>query len=319
VNQEQQVKAYPSYLFFTPSGELLRIAVGYRKAPGFIAVGRAVMEEYKSGRSLKTMENKIKSGNYNAASLVDYIKMLGEVRKTNTQAFENYLHTLSDDSLFSVTTRRFVENYYRGWLSSNSLGFSVLLHGYKQYRVRDFELMKPWSIIDGRLRDDLAIAIAQKDSAGMEDIIKSYRKIDSGYQYFQLDKGFVYCYYFAGIGDTHNFMKHLKLFVTNNVTSEKDGTQQRDELKKYKNALKLKFGIDNEKDLPAKDKWFLKSYFCFYRLVLIRLQSIQYEYTHYLNENDKCKNVLSAAMQIAIKNYERYSPNYNKALVGYYE
>lgn len=317
-NNKNNIGEYPSFLFFSPTGETIRIEAGFRQVPSFLALGRAAMKEYKTGNNLQTMEDKIKSGKYNLAFLVTYIKELGNVKKTNILVFEKYLSCLPVDSLYSDGTTMFVETYYLGWIASNSLGLDVMLHAYKKYPIKDWELMKPWSIINGRLKNDIDIAIKKKDSLGMEDIIKAYHKFDTEPDNFRMDKEYVYCSYFAGIGDSPNFIKYLKLYIKDNIINEEEGMQQQQELKRYRAALKFKFRVDNDKLLPPKDKWFSKSYINNYDLILMQLKGLQYYYNNYLKKNSTCDRIFSDAIQIALRNYEKYSPNYNKFLIPFY-
>lgn len=316
--KKNKIDAYPSFLFFTPTGEVLRIDVGFKKAPTFVALGQAVMKEYKSGDTLQAMEDKIKSGKYDAAFLMAYIKMLGRVQRSDIKSFEKYLSSLSVDSLYSNATTRFVDVYYNGWVASNSLGFAVLLHAYKRYPIRDFELMKPWCMVDKRLQNNIDLAITKKDSLRMEDIIKEYHKIDTEPDNFRMDKEYAYCYYFAGIGDSLKFTKYLRQYIKDNIIDEEEGKQQQQELKKYRTALKFKFGIDNEKLLAPKDKWFSKSYFNNYDLILMKLKGLQLEYTDHIKKSPECEKIFSKALQAALSNYEKYSPNYNESIIPFY-
>jgi thioredoxin-related protein len=324
-NKKKHIDGYPSFIFFEPTGETVLITSGFRNPAAFIALGHSAMKEYKSGNNFQTLENnikvmesKIKSGEYNPTLLADLIKKLGHIRGKNTQIFEKYLSSLSADSLYSDATWKLVRNYYHGWVGSNSLVFSVLLHAYKQYPIRDMELMKPWWTINGRLLNNIELAITKKDSLGMEDIIKAYHKIDTEPDNFRMDKEYVSCDYFAGIGDSLDFIKYLKQYIKDNIINMKEGQQQQLELKHYSAALRFKFGVDNEKLLTSKEKWFSKSYISNYDLILIHLKSLRWEYTHALKKNHKYERIFSEAMEIALRNYEKYAPNYNESIIPFY-
>lgn len=317
-NKENKITGYPTYLFFTSTGDLVRSEIGAIKLNSFLSLGTNVMKDYNSGENLQAMEDKMQSGEYDSAFLVAYIQKLGKVKRINELAMEKYLSFLPAESLYSEDTYEFIRSSYNGWTAQNSKVFEVLNNAYKKYPIKSYELMKPWWLLNGRLLNNVDIAIEQKDSAAVKDIIHTYYKMYPDSETFRMNKENVYCLYFAGTKDSLLFLKYLNLYIEDNIMNVNNGSQQNIELEKYRAALKLKYGIDNEKLLLKEDLWFTKSYVCKYRLTLDQLKGIQFHYSKYLDKNPGYEKIISEAMKIALENYKNFTPNFNEYIYKLY-
>lgn len=320
------IEGYPTYLFFTPGGEAVSTALGSSDAEQFLNKGKYAIKEYKAGQrvgisrsDLPELKKEIEEGKAGPDYIAGYLKKASLLKIPDTGIFESYLSKLPKDSLYSQSTLTFVQNYYQGWLASNSLGLQVLLTGFKKYPIRDFELMKPWINIIKRLETNVEIAASRKDSLGIEDIIRSYRQLDSEDDNFEMDKEYVYSRYYARVIDTFQFMKHLNRYVQENVFDETDGNNRQEQLERYRKVLKFKFGVDDSNLIPPGNQWFKNSYNCIYKRTVELLFALSTEYFESIGKDEETENIFSVPLEAALENYKQFSPNFNEMLFDIYK
>lgn len=317
-NKNNNISGYPTYLFFSPLGDLIQVGIGAQKINSFLSLANNVMKDYHSGENLQAMEDIMQKGVYDSAFLVAYIKKLGKVKMVNEKAIERYLSFLPLSSLYSAETYEFIRSNYSGWISHDSKVFEVLDNAYKKYPIKSMELMKPWWVLNGWLLQNVDSAIERKDSFGIKDIIEAFKKMDPDNEIYRMNSQYIYSRYYAGIGDSINFKKNMALYISYNVLSIDHSLQQKNEKDRYHAALKLKYGAEAEKELSTEDLWFTKSYICKYRLTLEQLKSIQFYYSKYLPKNAEYEKIMDEAFHLALHNYKSYSPNFNEYMFRYY-
>lgn len=315
---DHSVAGYPTYLYFSPQGELLAKEVGAKEQSQFLSIGKSAVLNKSSGAGLKQMEEKIATGDYDSAFLRSYIEELGKKGRISGDIFERYLNLLSPDNLFSDSTYEFIRNHYFGEMRTTSKAFEVLLNAFQKYPVRSMELMRPWYVINGILFQNLNYYVQKKDTLGIEDVVLGFKRIAFDSSSFKMDRERVFCEYRAGIKDSAEFIKALQLYVKNNITDADNGSWQKQEFGRYQDALRLKFGIVNPVQILSKDQRFWKGYICRYRLVIDQLMSIYYAASQNFKIDTQFKEYMRRAMEHAIENYKTFSPNFNQILLQFY-
>lgn len=115
-----QVRAYPTYLFFDPSGELVHRAVGSMPADKFMEVGKNALNPDKQYVSLK---KKYDAGNRDGDFLFNLTEAAASANESKLvpQFFNAYLETQKD-----LFTKKNIEAIAQYTMSSKDKGFDVI-------------------------------------------------------------------------------------------------------------------------------------------------------------------------------------------------
>jgi hypothetical protein len=110
INKEYGISAYPSLLFFTPSGELAIKEVGYKEAGAFITSARDSKDPSKQYYLLLKNYKNGKLSDASTMSLINTSRQLGDTinYRAMRDRYLTHLHTLPKEKLYTKENIEFV-------------------------------------------------------------------------------------------------------------------------------------------------------------------------------------------------------------------
>jgi thiol-disulfide isomerase/thioredoxin len=290
---DHQIRAYPTLLFFSPDGQLILGGVGSAPVKGFIALGKDAVKNWKDGISLQDFEKKYANNKQNKKFLKDYIQKLHSELMPTSLIMEQYLKTLSPDSLYTQSTFRLVNSSYDSKINTNDLAFKVLLHAYKKLPVKDNYLMSPWNAIRNRLLEQIDSAGAHKDTLWLTNIIRANNKMDTIQTIKTRDDAFLICLYKAASKDSLNFLRNTRWFAYKYILHINADSLYRSDVQQYRNALLMRFGIPIKASIKEnkKAKKYAKYFNSGSKIINDELTAILWYSNRYLTYHDT--NVLN--------------------------
>jgi thioredoxin-related protein len=128
IGKQYQVTAYPTVLFFAPSGELVGRALGYKEANDLIAEAKAAMANSAESGKLFAQYNIGKRDSALVKGLARLSLKMGQTEKAQKVA-QQYINSLSEQNLFKKENLQFVNQFTT---SSKDKGFELFRkHGSK--------------------------------------------------------------------------------------------------------------------------------------------------------------------------------------------
>ncbi|MDB5091108.1 MAG: Thioredoxin protein [Mucilaginibacter sp.] len=237
--QTNKITAYPTYLYFSPNGEIVLVTVGAMSAKQFAGIGHSALENKENGLTLEKIKTST-GGNVDVTALIDHIQKLSPLGQPNALLIETYLNTLPTDSLQTKTTLFLVTMNYTGTMSVNGIAFKILLNAYKSYPVKSRELMSPWNTLHQRLTDGIDSASKQNDSIRYKELVKAYDQLepipylaDRENDYLQCRHNFYSKKYLA-------FFEGLNAFVTKYIINADTGKLYSYDRKLFSQAIAIK-------------------------------------------------------------------------------
>ena len=252
--QLNSINSYPTYLFFSPKGELVLTGLGSKPADVFIKSANNALENLKSGISLQDLEDKMKSGNLKPVFVEEYIKKLSVQRKPNGALIEYYLNVIPEDSLNTpnvismITTGKISRMPVKGKI------FQIFLNEYKKYPVKSGELMSAWNSIRNRLLEYIDSAGRQNDEIWLAEIMEANDYLNDNPVYVKRERNYFLCRYYAFAKDSAVFIKYAIQFANNYFLEIDKSEAMRADSIGFINALSVKF----KKPLPKTDKEYVQ-------------------------------------------------------------
>lgn len=111
--QTNKVNSYPTFLYFSPKGDLLVVETGFKGVESLLKMGLFAIKNHNTGTNLKDMQAKIDAGNTDPKFLLPYIKRLSPLNSPNALLIEKYLEALPQDSLYSKAIFNLVTFNYK--------------------------------------------------------------------------------------------------------------------------------------------------------------------------------------------------------------
>ena len=78
-----KIGAYPTFLYFSPEGNVLLATTGYQSTEIFINAGKQALINWKDGISIEDMQKKVNSGKFDTNFLMNYIRKLSSQQSPN--------------------------------------------------------------------------------------------------------------------------------------------------------------------------------------------------------------------------------------------
>lgn len=206
--QANSINSYPTYLFFSPEGELILIGHGATPANVFLTSAGNALKNLRSGISLQDLEDKMKSGTRKPEFIERYIKTLSIQGKPTGRLIEYYLDAIPEDSL---NTPKVFEMIYLGKIERMPVEgklFQTLFNAYKMNPVKSGEMMSPWNTINNNLLRFVDSAGTQNDTAWLSEILKAKDYLNDNPVYVQRERIYFLCRYYAFANDRAAFIKY---------------------------------------------------------------------------------------------------------------
>ncbi len=124
------IRAYPTFLFFSPDGKLVHRGVGYKDTVHFVSLCKDALDPSKQYYTLLKDYNAGKSTGQKILLLLDMARLLREddaFKKISEDYAKNYLPALSGSELYSKDNLLFFGNNLRLFSSGDKL-FTYILH-----------------------------------------------------------------------------------------------------------------------------------------------------------------------------------------------
>ncbi len=301
--ETNHVNAFPSFFFFSPEGEILLAGLGFMPEATILQVGANALDNRKNGISLRNFQSKIATGNYDADYLLKYIKKLSSVGSANSLIIEQYLKIIPKDSLYTPQTLKIVSVGYAGRMSADGMAFKILLHAFKQYPIKSFELQSPWNIIRNRLLEYIDSAGRQRDTMWLQDILAANTELDTVEAVSKIENLYFLCLYYSSAGDTLNTLKRSSDFASRYILNMNADSLYEQDLKDFKKALWIRFGTADTTGLQKENRYsaFLKSYFSHTFILVNELQELIFRCSRFANgKEDRAgyRSWLGAAIEL---------------------
>lgn len=100
------VRAYPTFLFFDPDGNLVHRAVGGRAPEQFVEVGKAAIDPNAQS---ETLRGRYENGDRDADFLYNYVRMLTNTGQPTDDALATYLATQSEEDLLNEKNWKLIQ------------------------------------------------------------------------------------------------------------------------------------------------------------------------------------------------------------------
>ncbi|MBS1603389.1 MAG: thioredoxin fold domain-containing protein [Bacteroidetes bacterium] len=217
---EYKIDAYPSFLYFSPDGQLVHKALGYQTPGSFITIARNALDPQKQYYTEKEAFAKGHVAFADMADLATSARMLKDEEFAHlvaTTYIDNYLLKLPENELYTMKNLRFLLNFTS---SSADQSFMVFYkHGDRvdttakeknlARRVVDFIIEK--EEVNSHLYKDDKRLTENPDWSGMQHIIK--KKYNSKYA----DRIVLWSKikWFEGKRDWSNYCKNVIMKVEN--------------------------------------------------------------------------------------------------------
>lgn len=125
------VKGFPTYLYFSPDGEIVHRAEGSLSDSIFLLISSNSLD---SNRQYYTVLRKYQRGQLEYESMPNLIQMAytngdkGQADRITVDYLRNYLDRMSEEQAFSVISKEFMRQYILNDLSSGDQLFEMLYH-----------------------------------------------------------------------------------------------------------------------------------------------------------------------------------------------
>lgn len=248
-----RINSYPSYLFFSPDGDLLLSGMGSTPIDDFNKMAGQALENLKKGISLEAMQAQVKYGTPSPEFIAKYIRKLSAHHQPNALMIEYYLQTIPEDSLYTPQVLSLVKLGYFGRMPVDGKAFRVLLRGYAHYPVKSWELMSPWNSIRNRLLDYVDSAGRSQDTLWLREILLANSRLNENDDVADRETFYFLCRYHANANDSLNFVKYANAFADRFVMDVNEDSLYRMDSVLFAEALKLKFGTDLKSKIPQND------------------------------------------------------------------
>ncbi|MEM6299145.1 MAG: thioredoxin family protein [Bacteroidota bacterium] len=163
--REHGVRAYPTFLFFSPEGTLVHRAVGGRAPEDFVKVGAAATKPESQSETLK---KRFVDGERDQAFLYDYSMMLISGYEDASEAVSAYLGTLDKESKMSEKTWELIQ---AGGKDPESKAFALVLDNRKEFNKAHGE-----EAVDAFLLGSYETMMMNALRAGDEDKLNAAKK-----------------------------------------------------------------------------------------------------------------------------------------------
>jgi tetratricopeptide (TPR) repeat protein len=113
ISNRYSISAYPSFVFFTPSGEIATKEVGYKDAPTFISVAKDAKDPSKQYYVLLKNYKKGKLNDAGKRSLIITAKQLNDSANYHAlrTSYFTYLHALPKEKLYTKDNIEFIARF----------------------------------------------------------------------------------------------------------------------------------------------------------------------------------------------------------------
>ncbi len=196
------VKAYPTSIFLTPSGDAIQNMRGSLPKEAFLNLAETVLRSTAYGQIYRRYEKVWAEGNRSPEFVTDYLKLRASYSLSNAEQLEDYLQNLPTDSLESPRVEKLVV------LTVNEIygaGFEYLL-AHKSSRRCALKL----NALCTQLAD---LAVSNKDQKAFEEYFQLVEMIENTPWEAELRKGDFRARYILDTNQKGDFNAFAQVFV----------------------------------------------------------------------------------------------------------
>lgn len=164
------VRAYPTFLYFDPDGNLVHRAVGGRDADAFIDVAQAALDP---DRQSETMRLRYEEGDRDPDFLYNYTLMLAGSNQSADEALETYLDTQEEADLMNEKNWQLIQKVGQ----STSLDiFDFVVENQDAYQ-EEFGVEEVYNYLSGALQQDIVAATRSQNTEQLEAIKSRIKEV----------------------------------------------------------------------------------------------------------------------------------------------
>ncbi|GAA0552408.1 thioredoxin family protein [Chitinophaga japonensis] len=259
ISETYKVEALPSYLFFSPEGELVHRGLGFQDVPAFIAMVKTALTD-PIARFHEQLEA-YKQGHKDYTAMPELIKKVRDIGKDEQLARdmakdykEHYLDELSEDELCTRKHLDFIGEYFTLINSKDKFFKLCYEQPGKVDEVKDYKGWADFQVTQTINREEIDAYLWKGDQPltrtpewdKMHDVIsKKYTKVDTRKMILDAQLSF-----YARIEDYINFVK----YVENQMEAypPKPGTGSRSDSWRLNVYAWILFVNSNDRDLLEK-------------------------------------------------------------------
>ena len=217
-SKSNQINAYPTYLFFSPTGKVAFTALGYTPAKSFLEIGKTVLTLSTNNTLINAYADRYASGSYDANMVYNYIKTAGPIPHNRYILLEKYLSMLPDEALATDLVQRLIYTSMSVFIPS-SFVHKALLAAYQKYPVKNGLLTSPWNVLRSKILEGVETAGKAKDLAYLNQLILVNLPLEKT-EYAKIrEELFLKCIYYANAGEVQNFQSTFLKFRDQAIVS----------------------------------------------------------------------------------------------------
>ncbi len=218
--KENQVGAYPTYIYFDHAGKSIYRSMGYQEMKVFLNHSTNALKAFQNNKQYAKEASKLDSiyasKNYNSEFLYKYITTNEKIKIDRSVLLEEYLGKISPEEIATTKVLNLIyTNGKYNLLSTNSNLLKALLITYKSYPYKTGLINGPYGVIKAKLAEAIDSASLLKETDKIKKLIEMVA--NSLYKYPELRNREITYYeaiYFSKIMDKEHFLEKLNTYCT---------------------------------------------------------------------------------------------------------
>ena len=222
VAKTYQVKAYPTYLFVTPEGELFYTKLGSMPADAFIKVADEALVAFNDKEPLKVLEKEYQEKKTDKAFLVHYIDKRKAVGLETVSALDDYISLMSTDECLTKENLVFILNHLDGLLLDSKTYKLLIENKSKAMEVAGPDFNYTLDKLQATAQyGSLQKAIQNKDEKIMEQVVNENKNMPDNVGK-QTDED-LWLLYYKKTEQKDKYLKTYISYIDDNLMKIKDG------------------------------------------------------------------------------------------------
>lgn len=206
------VNAYPTYMFFSPDGDVVFSSGGSKPSDFFISEANYALQNWKKGISYEGLQKLTESESFDMNIAKEYLLRLAGNKPTTSILLNQYLLLLPEDKLYENSTLDLIKQNLSSPLNREGKAFQVLLHHYHTLPIRNMNMNSTWQKLKKLIDDSIDSTSAQANNQLLKDILELQSEMYPAY-WAETNKYFYLARYHAVQNDEEAFINSFQEFL----------------------------------------------------------------------------------------------------------
>jgi thioredoxin-related protein len=234
--KKYEVRAYPTYVFVSPTGELFFKSLGSMPATDFIKEADKALAEYHNSKPIATWHAEYEDHKSDLAFIEKYLEKRSKLKLNNTEVLDNYLSLLPvNEQTSEKTLLLIVENGEESTIESKA--WNILKQNVDQISDAS-KKQEAQYIVSGAIDRTMRTAIKTSDETLMGKAIALYGETPDNAM--KLSSEELWMRYYSGKKEWNNYVKNAILVAENKwmkLTPEQIGQKDAEEYRKFEEMI----------------------------------------------------------------------------------